>query len=89
MDELTEILTLIQTGKSRRIPVVLVGVKFWSGLIDWFRSSLLDEGVVAEEDLDLFSVVDTADEVLDVIQSHYPERDYDPSPEEREIMLGL
>ncbi len=89
MDELTEILTLIQTGKSRRIPVVLVGTPFWSGLIDWFRASLLDEGAIAEQDLDLFSVVDTADDVLKVIQAHYPERDYDPSPEEREIMLGL
>ena len=89
MDEFMEILTLIQTGKSRAIPIVLVGHTFWDGLVEWFRASLLEAGTIAEKDLDLFSVVDTAEEALDVIQSHYRERDYDPSPEEQEVMLGL
>ncbi len=89
MDEFMEILTLIQTGKSRRIPIVLVGHAFWDGLVDWFKASLVEAGTIAEKDLDLFSVVDTTEDVLEVIQSHYPERDYDPSPEEQEVMLGL
>lgn len=89
MDELTEILALIQTGKSRKIPVVLVDRDFWGGLVDWFRVSLLEHGAIAEGDLDLFSLVDTAEEVLDAIQAHYPGQDYEPTAEEREIMLGL
>ncbi len=89
MDECMEILTLIQTGKSRPIPIVLVGHTFWDGLIDWFRASLLEAGTIAEKDLDLFSIVDTAEDVLDVIQTHYRERGYTPSPEEQEVMLGL
>ncbi|MFK8029248.1 MAG: TIGR00730 family Rossman fold protein [Gammaproteobacteria bacterium] len=89
MDELMEIMTLVQTGKSRPIPIVLVGHSFWDGLVDWFRSSLLASGTIAAKDLNLFSVVDSAEEVLDVIESHYSERDYEPSAEEQEVMLGL
>ncbi|MEM7083413.1 MAG: TIGR00730 family Rossman fold protein [Pseudomonadota bacterium] len=90
MDEFMEILTLIQTGKSRGIPIVLVGRKFWEGLIQWFRDSLLAHGTIAEKDFDLFHLVDEAADVLDVIQAHYRERDdYGPSLEEREVMLGL
>lgn len=89
MDELTEILTLIQTGKSRPIPIVLVGHSFWHGLVDWLRDSLVANSTIAAKDLDLFSVVDTADEVLEVIEAYYCDRDYEPSPEEREVMLEL
>ena len=89
MDELMEILTLIQTGKSRRIPIVLVGSEFWSGLVHWFRAALLEHGTIQEDDLELFCIVDTTDEVLVAIKAHYDERDYDPSPEEREVMLDL
>ncbi len=53
IDELTECLTLVQTGKSRKIPIILVGGEFWRGLIDWMRDKLVGEGMIAAHDLDL------------------------------------
>lgn len=89
LDELAEILTLVQTGKTRRIPIVLVNAKFWEGLISWFRATLVTEKTIDATDLDLFSVVDTADEVLDCIFKHYEQRGFEPSEEEREVLLEL
>ncbi len=54
LDELAEILTLVQTGKTRRIPIVLVGTKFWPPLVDWFRDTLVSAGTISAADLDLF-----------------------------------
>lgn len=82
LDELAEILTLIQTGKSRRIPVVLVGSMFWQGLLDWFVQRLVAEGMIKEEDLQLMTVVDDADAVLAAIEAFYKDRPYAPTPEE-------
>lgn len=64
LDELFEILTLIQTDKSRYLPVVLVGSEYWSGLIEWIRSELLEGGRISPEDLDLFRVVDERAEIV-------------------------
>ena len=91
LDELAEILTLVQTGKSRRIPIVLVDKAFWCGLIDWFRDKLVSEGTIDENDMNLFQVVDTSKEVIDVIFDFYEERgfDYKPTAEEREKMMEL
>lgn len=89
LDELVEALTLIQTGKSVRMPIVLVHRPFWQGLIDWFRNTLVAEGVISAEDLDLFTVVDTADEVLDTIFRFYERVGFEPSEEEQEIKLNL
>ena len=89
MDEVMESLTLMQTGKTRRIPVVLVGTKFWSGLIEWIKDKLLGEGMISEKDLDLFKVVDTAEEVSQAIFDFYQDRSYDPTPEEQRVMLNL
>src|ERR1044071_6149320 len=58
LDELSEALTLIQTKKIGRFPIVLVGKKYWAGLLTWIKQTLLADGMIAEEDLDLFSVVD-------------------------------
>lgn len=77
LDELAEILTLIQTGKSRKIPVILVGSTFWQGLLDWLRSQLLGMGLIAEQDLALITVVDDANSVLQVIEDFYQNRSYD------------
>jgi predicted Rossmann-fold nucleotide-binding protein len=55
---------LIQTNKIGKFPIVLVGSEFWRGLLDWFKATLLKEGMIAEDDLDLYSVVDTADEAV-------------------------
>jgi uncharacterized protein (TIGR00730 family) len=71
LDELTEAMTLIQTNKIGKFPIVLVGSEFWSGLLDWFKTTLLKEGMIAENDLDLYRVVDTADEAVAHIKAFY------------------
>ncbi|MDQ1159753.1 uncharacterized protein (TIGR00730 family) [Chryseobacterium sp. SORGH_AS 447] len=71
LDELTEALTLIQTNKIGKFPIVLVGSEFWSGLLDWFKATLLKEKMIHEEDLDLYRVVDTADEAVAHIKAFY------------------
>ncbi len=89
LDELIEALTLIQTGKSTRMPVILVHSPFWAGLVDWFKKTLIDEGVIDRNDLDLFCVVDTADEVLDIIFRFYESSGFAPSAAEQETKLNL
>lgn len=89
LDEMFEALTLIQTGKGRTMPVVLVGKAFWGGLIDWVKSQLLGEGMISPEDLDLFSLVDSADEVLDAIFHFYENRTFNLSEIENERLLDL
>ena len=82
LDELAEILTLIQTGKSRRFPVVLVGSTFWAGLIEWCANTLVSEGMIAPGDLDLVTIVDDVDSVLEVIHAFYEDRPYAPVGDE-------
>ncbi|MGV8991662.1 MAG: TIGR00730 family Rossman fold protein [Thiobacillus sp.] len=89
LDELSEALTLIQTGKIPRIPIILVGAEFWSGLIEWFKTTLTEEGMIAAEDLDLMQIIDTPQEVVDAIFNHYEKRGFMPSLAEREIQLSL
>lgn len=89
MDELSEVLTLIQTGKSRRIPVILVGTTFWSGLLDWFRNTLVTQGTLTDEDIGLMNVIDDTDEILDAIFNFYEKRQLGPSEDERQKMLYL
>ena len=71
LDELTEAITLIQTHKLVRFPIVLVGRGYWQGLIDWIRSTVLAEKNIAPEDLNLFQVVDSAAEAVGVITDFY------------------
>ena len=67
-DELFETLTLIQTGHMRRVPIVLVGKDYWDGLVDWIKDVVLKkESNISEKDLDLFKIVDTAEEAMDYI----------------------
>lgn len=89
LDEMAEILTLIQTGKSRRIPIVLVETRFWGGLVNWFKEAMVRKQTINPEDLDLFHVVDTPEEVLDVIFKHYSSTSLEPSRQERERQLDL
>jgi uncharacterized protein (TIGR00730 family) len=80
LDELFEALTLIQTKKIGKFPIILVGTAFWSGLIDWIRTVLVEkEQTVHLEDLDLFKIVDTEDEVLDVLDKFYKKYDLTPN----------
>ncbi|RRQ47168.1 TIGR00730 family Rossman fold protein [Chryseobacterium sp. SC28] len=71
LDELSEALTLIQTNKIGRFPIVLVGSEFWNGLLDWFTTTLLKEGLIAERDLSLFRIVDNADDAVAHIKAFY------------------
>jgi len=67
MDELFESLTLIQTRKTARFPVVLMGTAYWQGLVDWIRGTLLEGGYISPEDPDLFTLTDDPEEAVDVI----------------------
>lgn len=71
LDELSEALTLIQTKKIGRFPIVMVGKKFWSGLVEWIKKTLIAEKLISESDLDLFNVVDTPKEAVKVINDFY------------------
>ena len=87
LDELSEILTLVQTGKSRKIPIVLVGTEFWAGLVQWFTDSLVKNGTISPEDIDLFHVVDEADDVIQIIFDHYETRSFRPTSAELSEMV--
>ncbi len=89
LDELAEILTLVQTGKTRRIPIILVGNHFWTGLIDWFRDTLVNEGTISAEDLDLFQVCEKPQEVVNAIFDYYEHKSFAPSEQEQEKLLEL
>jgi len=71
LDELMEALTLIQTHKIGNFPIVLVGSEFWGGLIDWFKSSLLKQGLISEQDLKLYRIVDTVEDAVSHIKLFY------------------
>ena len=80
LDELMEAITLIQTSKIKKIPIILVGTSFWSGLIDWLKQTLLAQNnTISEGDLELFSCVDTADEVIDLLKQYYSDTDTGPN----------
>ena len=72
LDEMFEALTLIQTEKSGKFPVILVGKDFWSGLMDWIKTTLLDEEKnISPEDLDLITIVDSPEEAVNHINDFY------------------
>ena len=71
MDELTEILTLIQTHKIRPFPVILYDSKFWKGFLEWLRGTVLTRGYVSEEDFDLLRICDDPTSVVDTVQKWY------------------
>jgi uncharacterized protein (TIGR00730 family) len=89
LDELSECLTLVQTGKSRRIPIILVGAPFWRGLLDWMREKLVGEDLVGDRDLDMMQTIDDPDEIVEAIFKFYEGRGFQPTQEERQRMLNL
>jgi uncharacterized protein (TIGR00730 family) len=89
LDELSECLTLVQTRKTRRIPIILVGSDFWSGLLDWLKDRLVTERMIDPLDLDLMRVLDEPDAIVEAIFDFYENRGFEPSQEERERMLNL
>ena len=89
LDELTEVLTLVQTGKSRNIPVILVGTAFWKGFLDWCSTELAGRKLIGDKDMALMQVTDNPAEVLSLIQDFYKTRSYTPTDEERARLLRL
>jgi uncharacterized protein (TIGR00730 family) len=89
LDELMEALTLVQTGKTRRMPIILVGSDFWRGMLDWLRQVLIAEGMIAPEDMDLIQVIDEPARIVDAIFKYYETRGFEPSAAEREVQLNL
>ena len=89
LDELLEALTLIQTRKSPKIPLILVGSQFWAGMLEWFRARLVEEGMINPEDMDLISVIDDPECVVASIFEYYQTRGFGWLPEEHELLLNL
>ncbi|MCB0473344.1 MAG: TIGR00730 family Rossman fold protein [Flavobacteriaceae bacterium] len=80
MDELFEAITLIQTKKIGRFPIILVGKEFWSGLFDWVKNILIEEHHnVSPEDMDLFRIVDTEHEVVEILNNFYKKYSLSPN----------
>ena len=79
LDELFEALTLIQTLKIKKFPIIMVGTSFWSGMMEWIKMSLLETKKISKEDLSLFCCVDTADEVIAVLEKFYASEDTGPN----------
>ncbi len=69
LDELFEALTLIQTKRIRYFPVILLDSKFWTGLLKWARDTMMKQGTISEEDFDIFNVVDTPEEAIQIIKT--------------------
>jgi hypothetical protein len=89
LDELSEVLTLIQTGKSRHIPIILVGSSFWRGFLAWINTEMVGNGMIAEGDLNLVQLIDEPANIVDAIFAFYEAHDIEPSEDERQHMLYL
>ncbi len=89
LDELFEVLTLVQTGKVRRVPLILVGSDHWRGLVDWMRDRLEADGLIGPGDAQLLQVIDDPQAVVDAIFTHYHSRGFELSPSEREAEFAL
>lgn len=70
LDELFEALTLVQTDKITRFPVILVGTEYWGGLVDWIRATMLRDKRISPDDIDLLRLTDDVDEVVDIVRTH-------------------
>ncbi|RKQ62161.1 hypothetical protein C8E02_0217 [Vogesella indigofera] len=89
LDEMFEALTLIQTGKTRKMPIILCGGEFWSGLLDWVRQRLIGDGLINADDLDLLQLIDDPQQIVETIFTFYETRGFEALPEEREQLLNL
>ena len=80
LDELFEAITLIQTHKIGKFPIILVGKKFWSGLVDWIKETLLEShNNISKEDLNLLNIVDTENEVIEILNDFYEKYNLEPN----------
>jgi uncharacterized protein (TIGR00730 family) len=79
LDELTEAITLMQTHKMVRFPIILVGKDYWQGFIQWINTIVLNEKNISPEDLDIFNIADTAEEVVKIINDFYAQYELKPN----------
>jgi uncharacterized protein (TIGR00730 family) len=80
MDEFFEVATLIQTGKMSPVPLILVGVEYWSGLLDWMKATMLERaGTISKQDLGLLNIADTAEEVAEHVLQFYSKHALQPN----------
>ena len=79
LDELFEAVTLIQTNKLVNFPIVLISKDYWSGLVEWIQERMLAETKISSEELDIFTVVDTVEEAVSIIEDFYQEYSLEPN----------
>ena len=79
LDELFEAITLIQTNKIEKFPIILVGRSFWAGLLDWVKNTILENGNISEKDLDLLQMADNEEEVVNHINAFYKGKSLSPN----------
>ena len=89
LDELMEALTLVQTGKSHKIPIILMCSDYWAGLIDWLKNTLIAEGMASPDDMDLIQVIDEPEEGVAAIFKYYEARGFQLSAEDKQNQLNL
>ena len=89
LDEFSEVLTLIQTNKSKKVPVILVGVDFWQGLQDWFQNNIIQEKFADQEDLSIFKISDDPDDIVNFIFDCYYRKDNDLSFKSNNLNIHL
>ena len=89
LDEFSEVLVLMQTGKSARVPCILMHEPFWRGLLQWMRDRLVGEKMINPRDMELVQVIDRPEGVVEAIFKHYEHRSFQPRAAEREILLNL
>lgn len=79
LDELFESLTLIQTKKIKRFPIVLIGKDYWGGLFDWIKDKMLADGMISEKDLELFHITDDVEYAVDIVVKYYDSHQLEPN----------
>ena len=80
LDEFFEAITLIQTYKSEKFPIILVGSEYWEGIVDWMRKTLvLENNNINKEDLELFKIADTKEEVIDFLEDFHNNYEFSPN----------
>lgn len=89
LDEVMEAITLVQTGKTLKIPIILVCEPFWRGLLDWIKTTLVDEKMISVDDLDLIQVIDEPEKIVEAIFKHYEARGFKLSAAEERAQLYL
>lgn len=89
LDELMEAITLVQTGKSLNIPIILVCEPFWRGLVDWIKTTLVNENMISANDVDLIQMIDDPSQIVEAIFKHYETRGFKLTEPEKRVQLYL